>query len=143
MARFVTVNVQCDWSICDAIAAEGDGTIVEKTVAIDGKQAKAFLLCKTHLDDFERIVLPLMAAGIKVEAPSPGKKKTAAPSAAAAPTVSSSVGNGHKSELFECRVPDCDRTLKNRTGLAQHVIRQHGFEDLAAYEAAYPDSTID
>jgi hypothetical protein len=139
MARFVTVNVQCDWSICDAIAAEGDGTIVEKTVSIDGKQPKAFLLCKTHLDDFERIVLPLMAAGIKVELPK--KQKGSGTSTVASPGASSA---GAEDGAFgECRVPDCGRPVKNRAGLAQHVIRTHGFEDLAAYEAMYPDSTID
>lgn len=137
MGRFVTVTVQCDWSICDATAEENDGTIVEKTVAIDNKQAKAFLLCKTHLDDFERIVLPLMAAGIKVEAPKKQKSSGTSPSPAAAPAAN---GNGHKEQLFECQVDGCGRTLKNRTGLAQHVIRQHGFSDLAHYESDHGEA---
>ena len=68
MSRFITVNVGCDWSACDVIAPEGEGTVVEKTVALDGKQTRSFLLCKQHLEDFEEIVLPLMQAGIKVEA---------------------------------------------------------------------------
>jgi hypothetical protein len=139
MGRFVTVTVQCDWALCEAVAAEGDDTIVEKTVSIDGKQAKAFLLCKNHLDDFERIVLPLMAAGIKVENGNSGGRKKSSSSTPPATvsangTVTVSAGNGHRSETFECAVADCGRTLKNRTGLAQHVIRQHGFSDLAHYE---------
>lgn len=143
MARFVTVSVRCDWGDCRVTAEEGDGTVVEKTVAIDNKQARAFLLCKEHLEDFEEVVVPLMAAGIKVDAPSTGKKKTAA-ATSGAPTVAAPVnGNGHTQEQITCRVPDCGRSLTNRTGLAQHAIRTHGFEDLAAYEAMYPDSTID
>ena len=143
MGRFVTVTVQCDWSICEATAEEGDDTIVEKTLSIDGKQAKAFLLCKNHLDDFERIVLPLMAAGIKVD--TVGKKSLKQTAAAAASAVGSpaAVSSSVDSATIDCRIPNCDRRMKNRAGLAQHVIKAHGFEDLAAYEAAYPDSTID
>jgi hypothetical protein len=138
MARFVTVSVGCDWAACPVVAEEGSDEVVEKTVSIDSKQAKAFLLCKEHLVHFEEIVLPLMAAGIKVET-STGKRTKAASAGAAAPTVAAPVagngsGNGHPQELFECAVADCGRTLKNRTGLAQHVIRQHGFSDLAHYE---------
>jgi uncharacterized C2H2 Zn-finger protein len=128
MARFITVTVACDWDTCDVQATEGDGTVIEKTVAIDGKAPKAFLLCKPHLDLFEEVMLPLMSAGIKVEAP---KKKTAETS-----TVDAEAD-------LQCRVPGCGRPMKNRAGKAQHVIKAHGFENLAAYELQYPDSTID
>jgi hypothetical protein len=131
MARFITVNVQCDWALCEAIAAEGDGIVVPKTLSIDGKQGREFLLCKSHLDDFERIVLPLMAAGVKVEN---GKKSSAAPST---PAGASAV-DGDKPTLT-CRV--CDRDdFKNNAGLSQHVIKAHGFENLGAYKLVHPDS---
>jgi hypothetical protein len=147
MARFITVHVRCDWAECPVIAEEGTDEVVEKTVALDKAQPKAFLLCKEHLVHFEEILLPLLQAGIKVENVS-GKKQrsTAGAAAGAAPSaVTSPVdpGNGHKNETFECRVPDCGRTINRRTGLAQHVIRTHNFESVAAYEAMYPDSTID
>jgi hypothetical protein len=141
MARFVTVQVQCDWAECPVIAEENSGEVVEKTVALDNKQAKAFLLCKEHLVHFEEIVLPLMSAGIKVEAPANGSgKRSKTPAAsAAAPAVSSTVsGNGHKKETFECQVDGCGRTISKRTGMAQHVIRTHGFDSLDAYEERYP-----
>jgi hypothetical protein len=148
MARFITVHVRCDWDGCPEIGEEGDGTIIEKTVALDNKQAKAFLLCKPHLDAFETVVLPLMQAGIKVETGNGRTKKSAQTSVAAsspgaAAADAPSPGNGHKDEIFTCRVPDCGRSIKRRTGMAQHVIRTHGFESLDDYEAQYPDSTID
>jgi hypothetical protein len=134
MARFISVNVGCDWTDCDVIAPEGDGTVVEKTVSIDGKQARAFLVCKNHLDDFEAVVLPLMQAGVKVETPN-GRAKKSSP--APSPVV---VDEGGTHPSLVCQAPDCDRhgrPLKNRTGLAQHAIKAHGYADLAAYEAQF------
>lgn len=137
MGRFITVTVQCDWGQCDTQGIEGEGTVVEKTLSIDNKQARVFLLCKNHLDQFEEVVLPLMAAGIKVEAPvAVGKKKAASPAAAPASGTSTVVRTSD--EEYHCQVDDCGRTLKNRTGMAQHVIRSHGFESMADYEERYP-----
>ena len=108
MTRFITVHVGCDWPACETVAPEGEGIVIEKTVSIDGKQGRSFLLCKKHVDDFETVVLPLMQAGVKVEG--------------------------------------CDRhgrPLTNRTGMAQHAIRSHGYADLAAYEAEFgPVATV-
>jgi len=132
MARFITVHVGCDWADCDAVAEETNGEIVEKTVALDGKQAKAFLLCKEHLTQFEAVVEPLLLKGIKVEAPTKRQRSAAGSSTRSAET---SVTSGAVDEQLECL--DCHRKLKNNTGLAQHVIRTHGYEDLAAYQAKH------
>jgi len=69
MPRFITVNLQCDWAECSVEAPETTGEVVEKTVSLDGKQTRAFLICKQHLEDFEEILLPLLQAGVKVEEP--------------------------------------------------------------------------
>jgi len=140
MSRFITVQVGCDWAECETIAPEGEGIVIEKTVAIDGKQARAFLVCKKHLDEFEAVVLPLMQAGVKVEAPSSGRsrKSNGTSSTSTAPPVVVDEGGSHPSLV--CKIDDCDRhgrPLKNRTGMAQHVIKAHGYADLSAYEAQY------
>jgi hypothetical protein len=145
MARFITVNVGCDWSACDVIAPEGDGTVVEKTVALDGKQTRSFLLCKLHLIDFEEMVLPLLQAGIKVEEPRKKQRSTSAGGNGSGTSPSSSVagpeGARDPDETIDCQVDGCKRTgangLHNRTGMAQHVIRTHKYESLAAYEVEF------
>ena len=141
MGRFITVNVQCDWTDCEVIAPEGEGIVVPKTLSIDGKQAREFLVCKNHLDRFEEIVLPLMQAGVKVETPNGrGRAKSGGTSVTSSPTPVPVDENGAVHPTLVCKVPDCDRhgrPLSNRTGMAQHVIRSHGYESLAAYEAQY------
>jgi hypothetical protein len=140
MARFISVNVGCDWDGCDVIAPEGDGIVVEKTVSIDGRQARAFLICKKHLEDFEAVVLPLMQAGVKVESPNSGGRKKAAGTSSTSPAPSVVVDEGGSHPSLVCKIEDCDRhgrPLKNRTGMAQHVIKAHGYVDLSAYEAQY------
>jgi hypothetical protein len=131
MARFVTVNVQCDWADCTTIAPEGEDLVAAVQLAIDGKQAREFLLCKAHREDFDDVVLPLMAAGVKVER----SPKIARSSSASVPT--DTITPDHPDAIV-CQIPGCDRIIKKRTGLAQHVIRIHGFESLAAYEMQYP-----
>jgi hypothetical protein len=142
MTRFITVNVGCDWTDCDVIAPEGDGTVVEKTLSIDGKQGRAFLVCKKHLDDFEAVVMPLMQAGVKVEAPSSGRstRKSAGTSSTSGSASAVVVDENGAHPSLVCKIDDCDRhgrPLRNRTGMAQHVIKAHGYADLAAYEAQY------
>jgi hypothetical protein len=148
MTRFITVHVGCDWPTCETVAPEGEGIVIEKTVSIDGKQGRSFLLCKEHVDDFESVVMPLMQAGVKVEAPSSGKRKSngtssTSASPAAAPPAADADGS-HPSLV--CKVEGCDRhgrPLTNRTGMAQHAIRSHGYPDLATYEAEFgPVATV-
>jgi hypothetical protein len=143
MSRFITVNVGCDWAECDVIAPEGDGTVVEKTVALDGKQTRSFLLCKLHLIDFEEMVLPLMQAGIKVEAPAKTRRSPGGNGSGTSPSPAAA-GPGEPrdpDETIDCLITGCTRTgargLHNRTGMAQHVIRTHKYESLAAYEAEF------
>ena len=140
MGRFITVNVQCDWAECEVIAPEGEGIVVAKTLSIDGKQAREFLLCKEHLDTFEELVLPLMQAGVKVETGNGRRSKSAGTSSTSSTTPVAVDEDGAVHPTLVCRVPDCDRhgrPLSNRTGMAQHVIRSHGYESLAAYETQY------
>ncbi len=145
MPRFITVNLLCDWADCTVEAPETSGEVVEKTVALDGKQTRAFLICKEHLVHFEEILLPLLQAGVKVETPASKRRSPASsgngsgtsPSA----TVAGPEGARDPSETIDCLITGCKRTgangLHNRTGMAQHVIRTHNYESLAAYEAEF------
>src|SRR3954464_8423955 len=138
MARFVHVTVGCDWPDCDVTAPEGDESIVTKTVAVDGKQTREFLLCEPkHREAFEDVVLPLMQAGIAVPEP----KKTGRSKKAGSPSASGETQPSVDDEgvaIYDCQVEGCGRQIKKRTGMAQHVgPRGHGFESLAAYEAQY------
>jgi len=135
MSRFVTVHLGCDWDGCETIATEEEGTVAELTVALDGKQGKTFLLCKPHRDQFDEFVLPLMQAGIKAEAAPKAPAKRGTPRTTPAP-----VPGTPEADSLVCKVEDCDRhgrPLHNRTGMAQHVIRAHSYENLAAYEAQF------
>jgi hypothetical protein len=145
MTRFITVHVGCDWPTCETVAPEGEGIVVEKVLSIDGKQGRSFLLCKKHIDEFESVVLPLMQAGVKVEQPSSSSRSrsksagtsSTSGSSSPAPPVADSDGS-HPSLV--CKVDGCDRhgrPLTNRTGMAQHAIRSHGYPDLATYEAEF------
>jgi hypothetical protein len=69
-----------------------------------------------------------MATGVKVEqAPSrPSRAKGASPSVAGEETVG-------QITCLECGRSD----IKNKTGMAQHVMRSHDFPSLAAYETAH------
>jgi hypothetical protein len=133
MARFITVDVTCDWPAgCEVRVPEGDDRIVNKTLSIDGKPPREFLICKAHLEDLEAVVLPLMQAGIKVEAPA---KRNGSPRSTPTPVVGTPEGNS-----LICKGEGCDRhgrPLHNRTGMAQHVTKAHGYENLAAYEAQH------
>ena len=137
MPRFVTVQLQCDWGGCTTVAEESEETVAETVLALDGKQAKGFLLCKAHREELEEVVMPLLQAGIKVEAP----KKTRSPKAAASSegTEPKGTGGGAGLQTFHCQESGCGRTLHNRTGMAQHVIRTHKYNSLAEYEARYPE----
>ena len=131
MPRFVTVHLKCDWQSCTTVGEEGDGQVVEKTLALDSRQAKSFLLCKAHLEAFEETVLPLMERGVKAEAPVRAKK------AAPPPTGKSPEAISNGTDIWHCRVEGCGRDLRKRMGMAQHVIKTHGFESLDAYEKRY------
>jgi hypothetical protein len=136
MGRHITVTVDCDWpSGCDVHAVEGDGRVIPRTLSIDGKQAKEFLLCKTHLDELDELLLALMQKGIKVgtaaKAPSKGGRSSG-------DTPTTPPGS---SDSLICKADvdgrPCGRQLHNRTGMAQHVIRTHDYDDLATYEAEF------
>lgn len=123
MPRFITVTVGCDWDDCTTTGVEGEGTVVEKTLSIDNKAPRTFLICKTHLDQLDEIHEMLMAKGVKAEgSPSPRKNGTGTGTIAAGGV--------------ECK--ECGRTdIKNKAGLAQHVIRSHKFKSLADYKAKH------
>jgi hypothetical protein len=138
--RYVTVHLRCDKNDCPVVGEEGDGTVVEKTLSIDGKRGKTFLLCKEHVDELDEILLPLMAKGVAVEVPTKGKRSagngsgTSAGSGAEGSSSSPLPHDADVPEKMRCKVPDCLRPMKNRAGAAQHVIRTHGYANLDAYE---------
>jgi len=135
MARFITVTVGCDWADCDQMAPEDDGTIAALTVALDGKQGREFQLCKSHREQLDEILLPLMQKGTKAETVKAPAKRNGSPRSTPPP-----VPGTPEADSLVCKVEDCDRDgkpLHNRTGMAQHVIRAHGYQDLAAYESDF------
>jgi hypothetical protein len=141
MPRFIRVQLQCDWAECDTVGDEGDGIVAPMTVAIDGKPGKEFLLCKPHRDTVDELIMPLMQKGTKVEPAKRSKSPGGGAPATGQPSPVPATGGGQKAENVECKVDGCGRTLHNRTGMAQHVIRTHNYPSLAAYEAEF--GTID
>lgn len=128
--RFVTVHLQCDWPGCSVEAPEGDDSIGEKTLAVDLKAARTFVLCKPHQDTLDEVLLPLMQKALKSEAPSAPRKYTKRVGGGAMP-----VEGG-----LDCLVEGCGRHFDTNIGLGQHAIRTHGFTNLADYRAKYvPD----
>jgi len=140
MPRFITVYLQCDWSECTVEAPEADGLVVERTLSIDGKQPRQFLLCKTHLDGLDEILTPLMQKGVKVEQPKRSTRSSAGNGSGPSPSVVPGESRNDEDKI-DCQVDGCDRIghrgLTNRTGMAQHTIRGHGYANLAAYEAEF------
>jgi hypothetical protein len=122
--RFVIVNIGCDWPGCSNVYPEGDDAIVERTLTLGtvGRAGtpKTFALCKTHRDELDEILNPLMAKALKAEA-------------VAKPTV----GPAATDKTVMCQVPDCGRPFRSRVGLAQHVTRTHGYPSLSDYETEY------
>jgi hypothetical protein len=142
MARFVTVEVGCDWADCDVRRPEGSEDLITKTLSIDGKQAREFLLCvPKHLDAFNDTVLPLLQAGIPVTPPKTGRSKKSASAATSAGGDVVLPPDPDHPDTHVCQADvnghPCGRPIRKRTGMAQHVIRSHGFESLEAYEAQY------
>jgi len=133
MPRYITVTVGCDWPECPVEAAEGDDTVVSRTLSIDNKAGKTFLICKEHRDDLDEILSPLMSAGVKAEAPAKKARSTSA--ASVTPSPASSTEAPATKNGIDCKV--CGRLLKNGAGVAQHVQRGHGFESYADYKAQY------
>jgi len=134
MPRYINITVGCDWPECPVEAAEGEDTVVSKTLSIDNKTGKTFLICKEHLDQLDEIHAPLLAAGIKTDAPA--KKTRSASSLSTAPSPASSAPETREKKTgIDCKV--CGRLLKNGAGVAQHVQRGHGFESYDAYKAEY------
>lgn len=138
--RFVDVRLQCSYHVidgCTETAAEGDDTVTSETLTL-GRNGKPreIDLCKKHREDLiDNLLMKLMQEdGRTVEVPA-SKRKSNKTSTGSASSTSSAGAEG--AELI-CRAPDCDRDgrpAKSKTGLAQHVIRSHGYASLADYEA--------
>jgi hypothetical protein len=132
MPRYIIVTVGCDWTECTTEGPEGGDVVTELTVALDGKPGRTFLLCKTHREQLDEIVLPLMQKGIKVEAPS---RRNGSSRSTPAP-----IPGTPEADSLVCKAEGCNRNgrpVHNRTGMAQHVIRSHDFASLADYEAVH------
>lgn len=165
--RYITINLGCDWEGCEALAEEGDGTVVPTTLALDNRKPKESLLCKTHKEELEELLLPLMAKGVTIEKPEKTTRSTRASAAASAAgaaagatkaaetSMTSGSANGSSSsssdprylaplpvdtavpDTLRCKEDGCGRPFRNRAGFAVHVYRTHNYENLAAYEAVH------
>jgi hypothetical protein len=127
--RLVSINLSCDWANCDTVAPENEGLVTEMTLAVDGKQAKTFSICKPHRDELEENLHTLLARGITAE---PAKKKAATRAAAASGNGSgtSAVATVPAGVTISCRVPvgvaRCGQRCQGNVGLAQHLKKKHG-----------------
>ena len=138
MPRYITVTVGCDWPECTVEADEGDDTVVSRTLSIDNKAGKTFLICKEHRDDLDEILSPLMTNGIKADAPAKKTRSTSSVTpSAGAPGADTALIHRVTPAGIDCQVEGCGRNLKNGAGIAQHVQRSHGFESYAAYKLMY------
>src|SRR5262245_63368361 len=123
--RVINVTLECDWPGCDVSGPEGGEEVREKELAVDRKQSRVFLLCKEHIDALDEILMPLLRRAL------PGTER-----------LGTKKGTSRKPALedgYVCKHPGCGRPIANRTGLAQHVIRSHGYKDLAVYEERFAE----
>jgi hypothetical protein len=125
---------------CSEVGTEGDEAVSTVTLQLNGNKTREVDLCKRHREELiDDLLLPLMKDGRTVERSSGSKRKSSRTSADAAPGGAEAAdGSGQADDLI-CRVEDCDRhgvPAKSTTGLAQHVIRSHGFKSLAEYYEA-------
>lgn len=133
--QFVEIKHKCGWPSCTVISTPEEGLVVQRLLAMDRQKPKLVDLCKTHNDELDELIGHLRDDGRSVEGGKPKK-----------PTIAQSEPSDIKSvDDLACRVPDCPKGLegnepKNKAGLAQHVIRTHGFENLAAYYEEHPPS---
>lgn len=136
--KFVDVKLRCGYAQidgCPEIGAEGDETVTTVTLQINGNKAREIDLCKAHREQLvDGVLMQLMRDGRPVESStsSGSKRKSSKTSSGSTPGGA----EGAAPDDLVCRVPGCERgdvPLKNKTGLAQHVIRTHGYADLATY----------
>lgn len=154
--RYVTITLQCDWNDCDTTGEEGGDIVAPTTLSLDGKKPRQPLLCKAHRADLEAVLLPLLERGVLLNKPArpTGAPKKAGP--AAADVSDGAVGDGgngsgtstdvpsskprsassasSKPDLV-CREIACGRPFKGNAGMAQHVVKAHGFASLDDYRA--------
>lgn len=133
MAREITIDWACEWPECAVRAPEGSDEVIERTITVDRLKPKTAMFCKQHNEDFDEFIMPILHRATPIDAPTPTKRSK------------SSSGTGttraaQEGDEIVCREEQCERhgrPLRNRTGMAQHVIRSHGYESLAAYEAVH------
>lgn len=138
--RYVDVKLRCSYAVidgCTETGAEGDDTVTTVTLQLNGNKPREIDLCKGHREALvDDLLMQLMKDGRTVERSTSSASKPKSSKTSPGPASSGPAGAGDPDELV-CRVPDCDRDgrpLKNKTGLAQHVIRTHGYESLSAYQ---------
>ena len=145
MPRTIEIRLTCDWDGCTVTAPEGEGSVVEKTVALDARKPRMFLICTDHLEELEGILLPLLQRGQTVGGAANGTAVASTPSSS---TSSSSSSTRKPPVAYQCeheiepgRI--CGRTIRGKVGMAQHVGRTHGYESLATYEQLHGLTPLD
>jgi hypothetical protein len=125
--RLVTINLSCDWANCDTVAPENEGLVTEMTLAVDGKQAKTFSICKPHRDELEENLHTLLARGVGETKKTPAKRSSSA--AAGNDSGTSAVATVPVGVTISCRVPvgvaRCGQRCQGNVGLAQHLKKKH------------------
>ena len=135
--RSITVTIHCDWPGCDVTATEAEELITERTLTVGERGApKLFAVCKSHNDQLDEVLNPLLAKAIKAEALAVKPKKLpSSPPATGNPVLDD------LSRMVFCQVPDCGRSFASNVGMAQHVTRTHDFESLASYYMQHPPTS--
>ena len=139
--RMVEIKLRCGWEMptvgqCPTVGLEGEGIVITRILNTTGKPVEVDI-CKEHSDELDELLAPLLADGRVLEdSKAPARKKGA--------TKSPGAGKMQLSvEDRTCKIPDCNMTRpsKSAVGMAQHVIRSHGYPSLDAYFEEYPPSS--
>ncbi len=148
--RFVDVKLRCSYNVidgCTETGAEGDDNVTTVTLQLNGTKPREIDLCKGHREALvDDLLMKLMQEdGRTVEGAAPRRKSTKTSTGSASSAGAGGAGGAEGTEVdLVCRVPDCSRNgrpLKNNTGLAQHVIKAHGYADLASYRTDIMNGT--
>ena len=146
--RFVDVKLKCGWPSCEEVGAEGDEVVTTVTITIGNGKPREIDLCKGHREHLlDEVLGPILKDGRILgtgSSTSGSKRKITRTSPSPSPGEGAGAAEGPVPDELVCQVEDCDRhgrPLRNTTGMAQHVIRTHGYESLAQYRAEVENST--
>lgn len=145
--RLVEVKLKCGWQDCSTVGVEGEGDVLTRTVAIDSNKPREIDLCQTHSAELDELMIPLMQDGRLLNGSSGSSSNRSSNSKRKrSKTTTVEASSAPQFDELVCQVTGCDRDgrpMKSKTGMAQHVIKSHGYANLADYYAEHSPSDTD